>query len=65
MLHEKRVYAGHESGTERKTINSFVLVRGGNDEEEEVWVRKVLSLFYCHVGKDIDGDGMAFVQLME
>lgn len=47
VLQEQRVCASHEFGAGRKIFSSFVLLRGRSDEEEEIWVAKVLLLTRC------------------
>lgn len=50
VLHEQRMYATHEFGAKRKTMNSFMLIRDESDYEKETWVREVLFLLRCVVG---------------
>lgn len=45
--------------------NSFVLIRGESDEEEDIWVGEVLLLFRGVVGRDKGRDETAFVQFRE
>lgn len=49
MLPEQRAYATHESGAERKTVDTLVLVREESDEKKEMCVGKVLLPFCCVV----------------
>lgn len=59
------MYASHGFGSERKMVNSFVVVRVEGDEEEEIWVARVLLLCRCFVRGDTEGMELAFVQYME
>lgn len=61
MLHTQRLYETHEIVTERKMMNSVVVIRGEIDEDNDTWVGKVLSLFCCVVGRNKVCTGMAFV----
>lgn len=45
MLGDQGVHATRASGAEKKTMDSFVLLKDKSYEEEQIWVRKVLLLF--------------------
>lgn len=47
VLHEEKAYAAHAFVAKEKMMDFFVLTKSGDDEEEEMWVGKVLLLFCC------------------
>lgn len=48
------MYASCEFGAERKMLNSSVIVRGEDDEKEQIWMAKVLWLCRRFVKRDAD-----------
>lgn len=65
VKHEQKVYASPEFGAQRKTLNSFVLLRGEQDEREEVRSGKVLLLFHCSVKGESNGGEFTFVRYVD
>lgn len=62
---EQRVYGTHEFGARKRIVSSSLLIRGENDEEEDIWVGKVLLMYRSVVAQDEESDEMAFVQCLE
>lgn len=58
------VYATHEFDAGRKMMNSSVLIRRKGDEENEIWVEKIVLGFGCVLGR-LENDERPFVQIME
>lgn len=65
MERAQRVYGSLESGAQRKTLNSFALIRGERDGRGEAWVGRVLLLFRCSAKGDSDGNDLEFGRYME
>lgn len=65
VLHEQRVYATHELGSEREMMSFSLLIWSESDEEKETWVKKVLLLFCCVVGVNKKDDDRTCVPFME
>lgn len=59
------MYAARELGAERKMMTNFVLIRSDGDQEEEIWVGKVLLLVFRVVRGMKNCHEMAVVQFME
>lgn len=62
---EQRAYASREFGAERKMLTSFVVVRGDGDEQEEIWVARVLLLCRCPLKGYTEALKLGTVQYME
>lgn len=57
VLHEQRVYGTHDSGAERKLVNSFLLIKSEGSREKESRVGKVLLLFL----RDVEEENRAMI----
>lgn len=65
VLREPKMYVTHAFSAGRKTVSSFLLIRSESDEEEVIWLEKVLLLFRCVVAADKESGELAFVRSMK
>lgn len=62
VLRKPSIYAGQEFGAQKKLLSSLMLTRRESDGKKEIWVRKVLLLFWCLTKRAIEGKELTVVR---
>lgn len=65
MLRRKNGHEIHQLSAEEKMLSSFVLIWGGSDQKNEIWMEYLLQLSCFAVGGDKNSSEMAFVRSIQ